>query len=184
MPFLLFGAAATGGAAAGAGLFGAGGAFVASTALVSTAIIGGTILAAQAGRQADKTAEAIAEQNAENLRVQGVQETEAATEAGQQVRKEGERRKARLRVLAANAGISLVGTPLLIEETIAGETEEEFQFNAQGGRQRRFGLESRAAIEEFRAGGIRRASPFRTGATLATGFGTALSVQQREGRRF
>lgn len=161
--------AATAATAATAGLFGTGGAFVASQALVSGAIIGGTALAVGAERSESKTARAIAERNAANLRVQAAQEKLVAKEEIKRLGEEKKRRVSRLRVLAARAGVDLVGTPLLLEEEIAGVFEEERRFAGQAGRQRQFGLGFQAVQERARAKGIRRTSRFRTGTTLLTG---------------
>ena len=191
MPFLLLGTAATAAiaavgttaavpaVAATSGLFGTAGAFAIGqtlTTLSTAAIIGGTLSAAGAGRSQAKTAAAIAERNAAQLRVQASQEELVTKEEQKRLGEEKERRVSRLRVLAANAGIDIIGTPLLQLETIGGEFEEERRFIGQAGRQRRFGLEFRASQETSRATGIRRASRFRTGSTLLTG--TSLLLRQ------
>ncbi len=162
-----------------AGLFGTGGQFsfgVAAKSLSIIASIAGTGLALSGQKEGDEAAALTADQNAERLRVQAAQEEVVIREEQKRVVEEGERRKSRLRVLAANAGIDLVGTPLLIEEEIAGVFEEERQFVRQAGRQRRFGLEFAAGQQTTRARNIRRASRFRTGTSLLTGATTIASL--------
>lgn len=154
-------------AAAGTAGLTAGQALAANVAV--GAIVAGTATSVIGQREAAKTTEQIAEQNAAALRVQGEQETQAAAEEQRRIKKEGERRKSRLRVLAANAGIDLVGTPLLLEEELAGEFEEERIFAGQAGRQRRFGAEFESVQERARGRSIRRISPFRTGTSILTG---------------
>ena len=161
------------------GLFGTGGAgTLAATGktLSILSVLGGTILGVGAGRDEDATAKAIAERNAANLRVQAAQEELVVREEQKRLTKEKVRRISRLRLLAANAGISLVGTPLLQTETVAGEFEEERRFIRQGGKRRRFGLEFRAGQQELRARSISRTSRFRTGTTILTGVGQAASL--------
>jgi hypothetical protein len=140
-----------------------------AAAIATGAIIAGTSVVVMGQRSASKTAAAVADQNAAALRVQSEQETQAAGEEQKRLVAEKERRTSRLRVLAANAGVDLVGTPLLLEQEIAGEFEEERQFVGQAGRQRRFRTEFAAGQEQAKASGIRRASPFQTGATILTG---------------
>ena len=139
------------------------------------ATIAGSIIKAQGERQEAKAAKKIADQNAAALRVQAEQETEAGAEEQKQIKAEGEREKSRLRVLAANAGIDIVGTPLLQIEEFASEFERERLFAGQAARQRRFGLEFEAAQETFRGKQIRLASRFRTATTLLTGASSAAS---------
>lgn len=182
MPFLIplavGTAATTGGAAATAGLFGTAGAFSLGTTLATAGIaagIAGTAMAVGAEREAGDIAKAIAERNAANLEVQAEQEGQVAAEEQRRIGEEKKRRVSRLRVLAANAGIDLVGTPLLQEEAIAGEFEREQQFAGQAGRQRRFGLEFRAGQERLTGRVARRTSRFRAGTTLLTGAASLLN---------
>ncbi len=182
MPFLIplavGTAATTGGAAATAGLVGTAGALSLGTTLATAGVaasIAGTVFAVGAEREAGKTAKQVAEQNAANLKVQADQERLVVKEEQKRLGEEKERRVSRLRILAANAGIDLVGTPLLQAETIAGEFEEERQFIGQAGRQRRFGLEFRAGQQRLRGRAARRTSRFRVGSTLLTGAASLLN---------
>ncbi len=154
------------------GIIGTGGQFslgVAAKSVATIAIIAGTGLAISGQKEGDEAAAVIAAQNAERLRVQSVQEGQVVKEEQKRIGEEKKRRVSRLRVLAANAGIDTIGTPLLLEEEIAGVFEEERLFARQAGRQRRFGLEFTAGQQTQRASNIRRASRFRTGTSLLTG---------------
>jgi len=187
MPFLLFGAAAVPAVAATAtapavaataatgGLFGTAGAFSLGTAISSVAGIVGTGMALGAGQASDQAAQDAAKQNAANLRAQAAQEELVAKEEQKGIKEDKKRRSSRLRVLAANAGIDMAGTPLLQAEEIAGVFEEERLLAGQAGRQRGFGLETRARQEIQRGKNIRRAGRFRTGTTLLTGVGQLAS---------
>ena len=160
------------------GFFGAGGVFTAGATaktlgLVST--FGGTLFGAGAELEAGDIAAQIAEQNAANLEVQAAQDRLVVKEEQKRLGEQKKRSVSRLRLLAANAGIDLVGTPLLQAETIAGEFEEERQFIGQGGRQRRFGLEFRAGQERLRGRVAQRTSRFRAGTTLLTGAASLLN---------
>jgi hypothetical protein len=166
MPFTAA-AAGTGGLTAGSALFGN---------IAFGSIIGGSIFQTLSQRQADKQAAAIADINAQNLLVKSKQEEQITQEEVGELEEEKKRQISRLRVLGGIAGIDAVGTPLLQVEEIAGQFEEEKKFTAQAGRVRRFDLRTQAGLESFRGKQIRRASPFRTGATLLTGIGTAGSL--------
>jgi len=164
MPFTAAAVAAGGGggAAAATGL-------TLGAKIAIAASIAGTAVSVIGQRQQSKAAEDAAKANAAALQVQAQQEEAVTKEEISRLETEKKRRTSRLRVLAANAGIDLVGTPLLQEEGIAGEIEEEKQFAGTAGRQRQFGLQSRAVGQKNVARNIRRASPFRTGATILTG---------------
>lgn len=154
------------------GLFGTAGQFtLAATAktLATAAVIGGTVLGVGAEREAGDIAKTLAERNAAQLRIEAAQEKLVVREEQKRLGEEKERRLSRLRVLAANAGIDLVGTPLLQSVTVAGRFEEERQFIGQAGRQRRFGLRTRAGTETFRGQAAQRGSRFRAGTSLLTG---------------
>ena len=139
--------------------------------LAAAAIAAGTAIQVIGDREQAKTAKKIADQNAARLRVQAEQEGQVTAEEQKRIKAEGERRKSRLRVLAANAGVDLVGTPLLQLEEVAGEFEEERVFAGQAGRQRQFGLVSRAEQERARGKNVRLAGRFRTGTSILTGVG-------------
>lgn len=140
------------------------------------AITGGTIIKAIGEKKEAKTAAKIAERNAAALRVEAEQEGQVSAEEQKRLGAEKLRKSSRLRVLAANAGIDIVGTPLLIAEEVAGEFAEERQSIGQAGRQRRFSLLSRAQQQRARGRNIRSASRFRTGSTLLTGATRAFSL--------
>lgn len=124
---------------------------------------------AQAIREESKTAQAISKINEQQLRVKAEQETLIAQEEQKRLGEEKKRELSRLRVLAGNAGIDIVGTPLLQSAEVAGEFEAERQFIGQAGRQQRFELESEATIEKARRASKRKISRFRVGSTLLTG---------------
>lgn len=156
-------------AAAGTGGLTAGGAALANVGFA--AVIASTAVQVSAQRQEAKVSKDIADANAARLRVQSEQEAQVAAEEQKTIKEEGKRRQSRFRVLAANAGIDPVGTPLLLSTELAGDFEEERLQAGQEGRQRRFGLESAAALEISRGRNIRTASRFRVGTTIATGVG-------------
>ncbi len=137
--------------------------------LQEAAIAAGTAISVIGERNERAASQQIANVNAAQFRAQGVQETQVAREEQRRVQEEGEIRKSRLRVLAANAGISLEGTPLLQLEEVAGETERQRQFIGQRGRQRVAGLEFQARGQEAVGKRIRGRSAFRTGRTILTG---------------
>lgn len=140
------------------------------------AIIGGTILKAKAQHEQAKADKAIADANAAQFEVKAEQEEQIAREEQRVITKAGEREKARLRVLAANAGIDLIGTPLLNIAEVGGEVERQRLQAGQAGRGRAFDLRFRGATERARGRNIRLASRFRTGTTLLSGGGQAFSA--------
>lgn len=118
-----------------------------------------------------QTASRIADVNAQNMEQQARTERLAAKAEEEDFRREQSRLLARQRALVGGSGTTMSGSPLLVAEDIATETELQALRIRYGGTLNSNALTDQAALE--RAGGraAKRAGFFRAGSSLLAGAG-------------
>lgn len=117
------------------------------------------------------TASRVAEANAQSMDQQARNERLAAKSEEADFRRDQSRKQARLRALVGGSGTTMAGSPLLLSEDIAAETELQALRIRYGGTVASNALGNQAALE--RAGGkIAKGESFgRAGASLLSGIG-------------
>jgi hypothetical protein len=162
MAFML-GPAAAAGAAGGAGGFGGLGAIV--------GLAGSFLSAAAAKQQADAQAEA-AEYNAKMREIEAASERDTAEAKAEDFRRQEGRKRATAIAQTAASGVTLEGTPLLVDEAIVSEIELGANRLSHQGDTRATGLENQAELDRTKAKNYRKAGSINAGATLLSGFGS------------
>ncbi len=158
----------------------------ATTLLISSLIATGvsTIVSVQQSRQEAKSTSAIAEYNAQRSRKQAAEEAEQLRIAGAAEQKEilEERRRvlARNRAKFGKAGVTMEGSPLLVQQEVARViTQDAVQanYNIQVGVAGTLTRgESEAGLSLLRGKSARRAGRLQVGQALFSGAAQATSI--------
>ena len=166
---------------------------IAGTALSTV----GSFSAARAQSQQYRAEAAAADYRAAVAEQQAAREREVANQEAADFQRENLRRISTLRARTAGAGVRLEGTPLLVEQDIAGEIARGTQRILHGGDINAIRLEQEAQLDRMTGRSARRAAGsafttglLRAGGSLATGIadidfasGGALSGSSVSGRR-
>ena len=144
-------------------------------------------LAAQQARQQGKDASAIAEHNAQLVRKQAGEKVEALKVAGQAKQKQilDERRRvlARNRAKFGKAGVTMEGSPLLVQQEVAKNITQDAamaNFNNQVEIRRTISAaEGEAELSLLRGKSAERAGKLKAGAALFSGATQIVSTKQQ-----
>jgi hypothetical protein len=151
---------------------GAAGASSAGIGLGSIFSLAGTFLSAAAAKsQADAQAEA-AEFNARVREIEAQSERDVAGAKAEDFRRQEGRKRATAIAQTAASGVTLEGTPLLVDEAIVNEIELGANRVTHQGDVRATGLENQAELDRSKAKNFRKAGSINAGATLLSGFGS------------
>lgn len=138
----------------------------------------GTLSAAAGQAQQARAAAAAADYRAAVAQQQAAREREVANQEAADFQRENRRRISTLRARTAGAGVRMEGTPLLVEEELAGEIARGTQRILHGGDIAAVRLEQEAELERLTARSQRRVarSAVPTGLLSAAGrAGTTLT---------
>ena len=144
---------------------------LAITSAVFSAV--GTVSAAAGQAQQARAAAAAADYRAAVAEQQAAREREVANQEAADFQRENRRRISTLRARTAGAGVRMEGTPLLVEEELAGEIARGTQRILHGGDIAAVRLEQEAELERLTARSQRRVARFAVPTGLLSAAGRA-----------
>lgn len=156
---------------AATGAFGAGAKGFALPSLGTLATIGGTIVSAFSAQQQGAAAQQNAQLQAELFRREAEQRRQGSEADAEAFRKRQNRLLGTFRARQGASGVTMEGTPLMVEEDIASEAELQRLRILHGGQADESRLLTQAALQQGAGAQLRRQGNLRAGSLLLKGAG-------------
>lgn len=142
-------------------------------AIAAVASVAGGVLSGIGQMQAAKAAASADEYNAKAAEMSAKAEKDAAAAEADDKRRQLMGRRATSIAARGASGVTLAGTPLLVDEDVLGEIELDVARTGQKGAARATQLENQATLDRMTARNQRRAGPISAGASLLGGIAGA-----------
>lgn len=138
-------------------------------AIAAVASVAGGVLSGIGQMQAAKAAASADQYNAKAADMSAKAERDAAAAEAEDKRRDLMGRRATSIAARGASGVTMAGTPLLVDEDVLGEIELDVARTGQRGAARATQLENQATLDRMSARNRRKAAPLSAGASILGG---------------